>query len=133
MTSNREINLFNPFRFGYPLNLLDSYPLFNNSFVETFDRHNVTRYSRENTHYYTIDVPGMKKEDLKVSVNDNVVTIVGEHNDEHRNMSFSKSFTLTKDTDMDSINANLEHGVLTLSFNKIEYNNNTNEKVIKIN
>ena len=72
------------------------------------------------------ELPEVSKEDVKVTVDENVITISGErrkeaqHEDEkvHRVESFygrfSRSFRLPDDADVDAIEAQSRHGVLKL-------------------
>lgn len=110
-------------------NILDVYPILHNRFIESFDRYNVSSYYDQNKQYYSIEVPGMSKDDLKVTLNNRYVKVVGERN----NTSFTKGFTVDTNLNVDTINVDLEYGILTISFNKIEYNNDTDEKIIEIN
>lgn len=80
----------------------------------------------------TLDLPGVKPEDVKISVEGQVLTIrgekrqVSEQNDErwHRYErsygSFERSFTLPSTVDADRIQASTEHGVLTVTLPKVE-------------
>jgi HSP20 family protein len=78
--------------------------------------------------------PGMKKEDFKVELNNNVLTISSEqkHENEHKEgekytrkefsyQSFQRSFTLSREAvDAENIQAKYEHGVLRLLIPKRE-------------
>lgn len=55
-------------------------------------------------------VPGFKPDDLEVSYQDGVITVSGRN--EARN--FTRSMGVPNDLDEDSIEANVEHGMLTL-------------------
>jgi HSP20 family protein len=73
------------------------------------------------------ELPGVKPEDVDITLQDNVLTISGErkaeqeeerggyHIKERRYGSFSRSFTLPQGTDESKINARYEHGVLELT------------------
>lgn len=77
-------------------------------------------------------VPGMKKEDLKIDLDGNMLTISSEkeekkeENDEKFTRkefsfySFSRSFTLPEDVDQEKIEANYHDGELTLMLPKKE-------------
>ena len=87
-------------------------------------------------------VPGVKPEDLDVSVTDNVLVIKGETKTEgdvngdgylHRERSygsFHRQITLRPDLDIDKAEASYEDGVLTISFPKKE---SSKPKSLKIN
>ena len=77
-------------------------------------------------------VPGVKPEDIDVTIADNVLTIKGESKDdqeikdenyhvrERRFGSFSRSISLPAAVDTDNVDANCENGVLTLRLPKSE-------------
>ena len=86
-------------------------------------------------HYLlSFDMPGIRKEDLDVHVDGNVLTVSGErksefHSDEsERNFlksershgSFHRSFTLPRNVNVSEIDANYENGVLELVLPKSE-------------
>ena len=78
--------------------------------------------------------PGLKKEDLKLNVNDELLTVSyeqkQEQNDEnkeqgwlrkeYRMQSFSRSFTLDDSVDVNKITASYDNGILHLSLPKKE-------------
>ncbi len=78
------------------------------------------------------DIPGIKKEDLKIDVTENVLTVSGERKREsesgvegHRRMerahgNFVRTFTLPNTVDAEKIDARLVDGVLNLAIPKVE-------------
>lgn len=80
----------------------------------------------------SLEVPGMKKKDIDISVKDNVITISGEkkehvHKKEaqtHLNEicygKFSRSFQLPGNVDSDKIKGNWEDGILSIQIPKAE-------------
>ena len=80
----------------------------------------------------TLDLPGVKPEDVKISLENQVLTIRGEkrqvseqtderwHRYERSYGSFERSFTLPTTVDADRIQAVTEHGVLTVTLPKAE-------------
>ena len=64
----------------------------------------------------SIDVPGIKASNLKVAVEDGVLTISGTRDD----TSFSRQFQLDRTVDVAKLAANLADGVLTITAPKIE-------------
>ena len=76
------------------------------------------------------DLPGVKDEDLNVSLNGNLLTISGTREEEHREEgesyfamershgSFARSFTMPDGVDGDSVTADLKQGVLTVRIPK---------------
>ena len=80
----------------------------------------------------TFEVPGMKKEDIKVTVKENVLTVSGERKEvveeneqtfvrnEILTGSFSRSFTLPESVDTDKITADYKQGMLEIKLAKKE-------------
>lgn len=90
---------------------------------------------RENDKGFTLkaDFPGLKKEEIKVSIDNNVLTLSAEHNEEkeekdkgrvirqeRRYGSYMRSFTLGSGVDEKAITANFADGVLTLDIPKAQ-------------
>lgn len=85
---------------------------------------------RDGVYQINLDAPGVKREDLQVSVADNRITIQGErridleetkarfHRIERSYGRFSRSFTLPADADPSTIKAHFDNGELTVSFGK---------------
>ena len=79
-----------------------------------------------------VDLPGMKKEDVNVTLENNVLTISGERkferedtNDNYHRIersfgSFTRSFTLNQNVQTDRVEANFKDGVLLVSLPKQE-------------
>jgi HSP20 family protein len=78
------------------------------------------------------EIPGVKPEHVKISVEDNVLTILGTkeqvaeekaekvHRYERTYGSFERSFTLPATVNAEAIKATYEHGLLTLMLPKLE-------------
>jgi HSP20 family protein len=78
------------------------------------------------------DLPGLTEEDVKVEVEDGVLTISGERKNEHRENgrgwhrvertygTFRRSFTLPDGVDADRIEASFDRGVLSVRVPKPE-------------
>lgn len=78
------------------------------------------------------DLPGMSESDVKVELDDNVLTISGERKSEHEQRSqgyyrverasgsFSRSLTLPEGVDADDIQASFDNGVLEVQIPKPE-------------
>jgi HSP20 family protein len=79
-----------------------------------------------------IELPGMKKDDIKVIVENNVLTISGERKRETEEKdknylrtervygSFSRSFTLTDEVNTENIKADYKDGILKIKLAKAE-------------
>lgn len=80
----------------------------------------------------SMDLPGLKKEDIKIEVLDNVLNVSGERKNEisHEDNqsyrveksygSFRRSFTLPRIVSPDGIEAHYENGVLNLTLPKTQ-------------
>lgn len=80
----------------------------------------------------TFELPGMKKEDIKVTVKDNILSVSGkrefaeEEKDENyvrteiSTGSFCRSFTLPDTGDSEKISADYKDGMLTVKLAKLE-------------
>lgn len=89
---------------------------------------------KETRQGFTIDaeLPGMNRDDVKVTVHDRVLTIEGERKQEEETSdkkhhrierfygSFLRRFTLPDNVDESSVKASFKDGVLTLTLNKAE-------------
>ncbi len=79
-----------------------------------------------------VDLPGMEKDDIKVSVEDSVLTIKGErkamkeekeknyHQIERTYGTFTRSFSLPTSVEGEKIKANYKNGVLKIDLPKAE-------------
>jgi len=86
----------------------------------------------ENAFFLNVEVPGMKKKDIDISIKENVITISGEKKaKEHKKESayylnevsygkFSRSFKLPGNVDIDKIKGSWNEGVLTVEVPKTE-------------
>ena len=82
--------------------------------------------------FLTFELPGMEKDEIKVGVESNILTVSGErktHQEENgqdfirseiRHGSFSRSFTLPKTVDLDKISADYKNGLLEIRLAKVE-------------
>ncbi|MCM8831060.1 MAG: Hsp20/alpha crystallin family protein [Candidatus Omnitrophica bacterium] len=79
-----------------------------------------------------VDLPGVKQQDIDVSINGNILTIKGERKKEQETKeknyhrierfygSFSRSLTLPNYVDISKVKASYKDGVLEITFPKIE-------------
>ena len=91
---------------------------------------NITEHKDE--YQVSLAAPGLKKEDFKIDVNGNMLTISSEKEDskeekderftrkEYSYSSFSRSFTLPEEINKEKIEAKYEDGVLKLSLPRKE-------------
>lgn len=96
----------------------------------------------DNEYEVHVAAPGMKKDDFKIELNDNTLTISGERNFENEEKAkhfhsietaygkFARSFQLPKNVEQEKIKASYKDGILVVTLPK---NEKSLEKVIKIN
>ena len=89
-------------------------------------------YEDENAFLIKIDLPELSKEDVKVNLNENVLSLTGERRFEHEDKrdgyhrverrygQFYRSFTLPPNVNSEAINAEFRDGVLRLTLPKRE-------------
>lgn len=123
--------------------LYDSF--FNDFFPDNYDGKMMKVDIRENENHYFLDVeiPGVKKENIKLIVNDDILTInikreeqLSDANEkyirkERRFGSMSRSFTI-RDIDKDNITAKYLNGVLHISLPKLTEEELDRTKTISI-
>ncbi len=77
------------------------------------------------------EVPGMSRDDLQIKIQGNYLEISGNrkaetpdgykaHRVERRASSFTRSFTLASDVDVNKVEAELNDGILSLTLPKVE-------------
>jgi len=83
-------------------------------------------YDKDGKYYLTAELPGIKKEDISIDVDDGTVTIRGKRKAEKEEEgadyylkessygSFSRSFRLPSEVEEDKVDAKFADGVLTL-------------------
>jgi len=86
----------------------------------------------DDAYYIELDLPGIKKDEIEITTEDNILTISGErkfkeevkeedyYKVESRYGKFSRSFTLPEDIDISAISAKSEDGVLEVVIPKKE-------------
>lgn len=135
-----------------PLRELDSFTnqieRYFNDFSSSFERRaispSVDVYEYEDNLVVEIEAPGIKKEDMKITLEDNILTVEGEkkhHINENENIKcfraertfggFKRSFTLPVDVDPDQTKAKFEDGVLIINLQKVDVTQ-TKEKSIEL-
>jgi len=86
----------------------------------------------EKGYYIEVDLPGVKKENINIDLNDKILTISGErkfkeevkkenyYKIETTFGKFERSFSIPEDADIDNIEATNENGVLEIFIPKIK-------------
>lgn len=93
----------------------------------------------EYSYHIEMDLPGIKKEDVKIDLDDNKLTITGErklkeeikeedyYKVETSFGKFQRAFSLPENVDLENINAVSKDGVLEITIPKLEKNKNTKQ------
>jgi len=99
---------------------------------------------QKDNYLVSLAVPGMKKDDFKINVEGNMLTISSEHQEtkeeqekkftrkEYSYSSFSRSFTLPEEINKEKIEARYEDGVLKISLPRKENVKNPAAKQIAV-
>ncbi|KAH1102057.1 hypothetical protein GLYMA_13G176500v4 [Glycine max] len=132
----RRSNVFDPFKdFPFPNSVSTSFPEFsreNSAFVST----RVDWKETPEAHVFKADIPGLKKEEVKVQIEDDkVLQISGERNVENEDKNdtwhrverssgkFMRRFRLPENAKVNEVKASMENGVLTVTVPKKEVKN----------
>ena len=87
-------------------------------------------YEKEGKHHIEIDVPGFKKEDIKIELHDGYLTVSAEKNEEKEDKHAkylkrerfsgmcSRSYYVGENVNEEDIKANFRNGILTIEFPK---------------
>ncbi len=121
-------------------------PMMSNMLDDMFERNFNTGFERncgcvpatnilenENSFEIRLAVPGMKKDDFKMEMEDNVLSVVFEKKEEDKEKQageylrrefdmdeFTRSFSIPKTADVDNIKAKYENGILFITVPKID-------------
>lgn len=95
----------------------------------------------EFAYHVEVDLPGVKKEDIEININDNIVTLSGERKittelkeDDYYKVEseygkFERSFSLPENSDVENIHAETTDGVLEVVIPKLELVEKTPKKI----
>ncbi len=89
---------------------------------------------RENEKDYSLSLalPGFKKDDVNINIEDNVLIISSQVEKDDFKKSFENRYSIPDDVNIEKIDASMEDGILKLTFNKYEELPKTNIKKIDI-
>ncbi|WMV45128.1 hypothetical protein MTR67_038513 [Solanum verrucosum] len=132
----RKSNIFDPFS----LDLWDPFPISTNvpssaREVSAFANAKIDWKETPQAHIFKVDVPGIKKEEVKVEVEQGrILQISGERSREQERSSgkFLRRFRLPENTKTGEIKAAMENGVLTVTVPKEEEKKKSEVKAIDI-
>lgn len=147
---NRRSSVFDPFsldvwdpirEFPFPSSSSALFPQETSAFVNA----RVDWKETPEAHVFKADLPGLKKEEVKVEVEDDrMLQISGQrkiekedksdtwHRVERSSGMFSRRFRLPENVKMEQIKASMENGVLTVTVPKVEAAKKPNVKAIEI-
>jgi HSP20 family protein len=89
-------------------------------------------YETKESYVFKVELPGFKKEDIKVEFSGDTLTLRGERKQEEETKNenlhrlersyglFERSFTIPKNVDAKKIDASLKDGILVLTIPKVE-------------
>lgn len=95
----------------------------------------------DKAYYVEAELPGVKKDDMEISVKDGTLTLKGEkktfkedkkenfHRVERSYGSFYRSIPLANDCDTEQVNANYQDGLLTVTIAKKKSKESTGRKI----
>lgn len=123
---------FKPSLLGFP-SLVDSvFPAVYNNKTASTSTPATNIYENENNYQVEMNVPGRLKEDFKIAVENDLLTISYERpgqptNEERKTIrrefsfpSFKRTFSLDESIDVENISAQYENGILSLTLPKKE-------------
>ncbi|KAM3338729.1 22.0 kDa class IV heat shock protein [Capsicum galapagoense] len=143
-------NLLGESTFLDPFRMLEQIPFGLESKEESLSIAKVDWKETAEGHVIRVDVPGLKKEDMKIEIEENrVLRVSGERKKEQQQQDindddnhwhcversygkFWRQFRLPENTDIDTLKAKLENGVLTISFTKLSPDRIKGPKVVSI-
>ncbi len=87
----------------------------------------------ERGHEVYMVVPGVSKDDVSVDIENNLMTVSYDERKEQDNVfatkSFSKSWKLPRNADIDNITASSENGILTINVPNVEGSKSEKRKI----
>jgi len=116
--------------FRHPFAGLPSFSHFFNNLSEVFpgvtsDKLAVDVHEDKDAFHASFEVPGVKKEDVKIELNNGMLTVSAEkrekNGDNESSYSLSRSVSVPEGVNADGINAKLEDGILRVTLPKAEH------------
>ncbi len=98
-------------------NFIDSLNADSNKAESSFTP-NAEYYEVENGFVLEVELPGVKKEDLDVQVEKDIITVKATRARKDEKITYERSFRLADDIDTDNIKAALENGILKFELAK---------------
>ena len=86
----------------------------------------------ENDYSLSLGLPGFKKEDININIEDDILVISSTVEKDDFKQSFENRYSIPEDVDKEKIDATMENGVLTVVIGKYKELPKTNVKKIDI-
>ena len=114
--------------FRHPFAGLPSLGQFFNNLSEVIptmnDRLAVDVHEDKDNYFATFEIPGVKKEDVKIELNNNLLTVSAEKREKNgeteSSFSLSRAVSVPEGVNAEAISAKLEDGILTVTLPKAE-------------
>lgn len=136
----RRSNIYDPFSMevwdpfeGFPFNPRSNFPSSTSSETASFSHASIDWKETPNAHIFKADMPGLRKEEVKVEVEDDrILQISGErkkeaedkgdtwHRVERSSGKFMRRFRLPENAKVEQVKASMDNGVLTVTVPKEE-------------
>lgn len=108
-----------PFRNRLDWTMTDSFSdIFDDSFNYPLTTVDESVDEEDKKYTILIDMPGVKKADIKITLNKGVLTAGGERKDKRSNNKYKRSWRLPDDADPNSVTASYSEGVLAIDIKK---------------
>ena len=127
---NQAPSFFNSLLDGVHRNsIFDSFfdDVFRTPTLREFSQHNPVKVHVDKTdeaYDVAIAAPGISKDEVDVTVKESVLTVAHEHREEEDNnyfcTSFTKSWTLPNDANVDKITAEYQDGIFNVSIPRVQ-------------
>ena len=108
-------------------NVFDELDFFINSFNSKNNSNNATMRDCETFYKIILEMPGINKKDINLTINNDVINIkadnnikVSNHKNDTINYSYNKSYYLPEDVNKEEINANYKNGLLEIELIKLK-------------
>lgn len=79
--------------------------------------------------YIFVELPGVNKEDIKITINDHILDIIAERKEKSLYKQYKNQWSLPQNVDRSKITAKLEHGLLRITLPVLQ---EENDIVIKV-
>lgn len=124
--------------------LFENLPFFESEFSNSIKLPATNIKETEAAYQLELAVPGFKKEDIKVNIEDDILSVAAEIKTENKEenekftrkeftySSFNRKFQLPTNINKDKIAAKYENGILNLTINKLDTKSVSKNSVISI-